>query len=261
MYRNTVLSSQLAPVCLAASAVLLVACSTPTSDVDNPLSTSEAAVKSGSNTEETARINKFLDDRYTDKDIRYSFETKFGETIDCVDFLAQPGAKKLAASGTPIKEYPQPPAHNAATDPSSLPDYMFNGQPDKYGRPRSCPAGSVPLLRVTSDHVKAAGGLDAFERAHSRKQRPPLPSTSLIAPNSVPPDGAGPTYAHVYETFAGGTTIVDGVTTTSIFAPPVLGSNYFHNISQTWAVSSDGLQNRRSGLERGPIRQRGQQSQ
>src|SRR5687768_18053253 len=31
----------------------------------------------------------------------------------------------------------------------ALPDFMFNGKPDRLGRSRACPEGSVPMLRVT----------------------------------------------------------------------------------------------------------------
>jgi len=40
--------------------------------------------------DEDARIQAFLDARYTAADVRYSYKTRAGEVIDCIDFFAYP---------------------------------------------------------------------------------------------------------------------------------------------------------------------------
>jgi hypothetical protein len=40
---------------------------------------------------EATRIQQYVDSTsYASSDVKYSFETKFGENIDCIDFYAQP---------------------------------------------------------------------------------------------------------------------------------------------------------------------------
>src|ERR1700733_13976358 len=58
---------------------------------------------------EAERVQSFLDARYTSADVRYSFHTRAGQDIDCVDFFAEPGVKALAARGEPITSIPKPP--------------------------------------------------------------------------------------------------------------------------------------------------------
>ena len=73
---------------------------------DSPQAAKVAATDSRT---EAQRIQAFLDDRYTAADVQHTFRTEFGETIDCIDFFAQPGAKALARRGTPITTIPTPP--------------------------------------------------------------------------------------------------------------------------------------------------------
>jgi hypothetical protein len=40
--------------------------------------------------------------KYTPQDVRHTFNALGGDTIDCVDFFAEPGVKALAAQGTPL---------------------------------------------------------------------------------------------------------------------------------------------------------------
>jgi hypothetical protein len=96
---------------------------------------------------EVQRVQAFLDSRYTAADVRHSFTTKFAETIDCIDFYAQPGVKALVARGVPIEKIPTV-SPNAAANPGPLSDVMFNGDPDESGRPRRARQG--PFRRSDS---------------------------------------------------------------------------------------------------------------
>jgi len=197
------------------------------------LQAATTADASASNAAEVARIQAYLDSRYTTKDILHSFVTKAGQTIDCIDFFAQPGAKALAARGTPVTQIPSPPPLPRGVPSSeAIPDFAFNGEPDPNGQARTCSGNSVPLVRITVAEILAAGGLDAYLAAQTRR---------------VPPDTneRTPGYAHVREQFNAGTNpqIYYGESTLSVDAPAIsiypinpsfVGS---HSLSQVWTFS------------------------
>lgn len=179
---------------------------------------------------ELERVRKFLDSRYAPNEVRHSFHTKFGETIDCVDFFAQPGVKALAARGTPITELPAPAAQPKV--PDALKDILFTGTPDDEGQPRACPRDSVPILRVTSKEIHAAGGLDAFVAAHHHKVIPRQIAKKMgVQPPSV--DYAG--YAHVQQDYTGSEPVIAARATINVARPSVVAPGD-HSIMQTWLV-------------------------
>jgi hypothetical protein len=176
--------------------------------------------------DETQQIQDLLDARYKTSDVRYSFETMFGETIDCIDYYSQPGARSLMRAG---KEVPKPlPA--ATYERSSLPDYMFNGKPDRRGNARACPNGTVPMLRITVDDVRASGGL-ASRRLHSPKRPPPGVGTSNPAP-----EVAG--HAHIVQMYTGNANITRTKSNMAVYAPSVLLHRF--SLSQTWTFTGTG---------------------
>jgi Neprosin len=182
---------------------------------------------------EAQRVQQFLDARYTAKDVRHSFHTKFGETIDCVDFFAQPGVKAMAAAGRPITNLPTP-----AVKPTMSPDLkdvLFTGTLDDQGAPRACPADSVPIVRLTPERIRAAGGLSAFLGAHKKKgtgQKGGAPA--------APPGADRPNYAHTIQGYNGGASLIAGFATLNIQTPSVLQPDD-HSLIQTWTTSwSDG---------------------
>jgi hypothetical protein len=135
-----------------------------------------------------------IDTGYAPTDVWHSFKTKFGETIDCVDFFQQPGAKMLAAMGRPVTTMPIPPPQSTGAEAQmqhsrgkasgdALSEVMFNGSPDEDGNSRSCPDGSVPILRWGKS---PSIGNPAAPRASHKS--PPLaqPPTSMQA-KSTPP--------------------------------------------------------------------------
>jgi hypothetical protein len=186
---------------------------------------------------EAARVQAYLDARYTAKDVLHSFHTKFGETIDCIDFFAQPGVKALAAEGHPITTLPPPPPSDIDYGP--LADVAFTGRPDDQGRPRACPSGAVPLLRITAADISRAGGLDAFRRAHALKGTPaqPVPPDNAVQPSAA----VGPDikyYAHVRADSAYAP-VLRGQSTISLFDPYVPPSGG-HSLSQVWMADTSG---------------------
>jgi hypothetical protein len=137
---------------------------------------------------EATRVQAYLDARYKPSDVKHTFNTVFGETVDCIDFFAQPGVKELAARGTPLTTIPDPPRKDgAASRPGGrgpLSEYLLNGAPDENGSSRACPPGSVPFLRITAGDIEIAGGLDAYQRraqSGSSPAHPPRPNPSTIS--------------------------------------------------------------------------------
>ncbi len=187
-----------------------------------------AASAAAAGASEAERVQAFLDRRYLPSDVRHSFETKFGEMVDCIDFFAQPGVRALAARGRPITSLPAAASHTPAAPNDPLSDVKFLGQPDASGRPRACPAGTVPILRVTAQQIEAAGGLDAFGRQHRKVHGPPV--AALVSAQS---------YAHVAALFAGGPGITAATSTTGVFDPTVTNDDaaFPHSLSQTWMIT------------------------
>jgi hypothetical protein len=132
---------------------------------------------------DAARVQAFLDARYKASDVRYSFHTRAGQDIDCVDFFAEPGVKALAARGRAVT-IPKPPAlpeelakelekRAPTAGPRPEDDFAFHGQPDVNGNPEKCPDGSVPEVRITAEEIARAGGLDEYMRRWEHKVPPP----------------------------------------------------------------------------------------
>ena len=191
------------------------------------------------------RIQAYLDARYLATDVWRTFETKLGQTIDCIDWSAQPSVKAMAAKGTPITKIPTPPPlpNGMVNASSTIPDWGFNGAPDKNGVPRTCAPKGVAMVRVTVAEILAAGGLDAYLARRTHRVAPP-PGTY----NS-------PGYAHEQEQFTGGglnPAITFGTSVLSINdpilpAPTASPGNWVdwssHSLSQTWMVSGNGWYN------------------
>jgi Neprosin len=192
---------------------------------------------SSSTADEAARVQSFLDSRYTRDDVRHSFRTKFGDDVDCVDFFAEPSVRAMAAMGKPITEIPKPPPipeamrrREASQTPVAPEDGIsLRGQLDEQGRPQACPAGSIPEMRITPERIARAGGLDAFLAASGKKLVPP------------PPDRCGGEeyagYAHVKATVVNDVPPLEyGGDTMAIYAPtvPIWESTADHALSQIW---------------------------
>jgi hypothetical protein len=198
---------------------------------DRPAAPPASAMESATtiNPMEAARIKTFLESHYKAFDVQHSFHTKFGETIDCIDYFAQPGVRAMAAIGKPMTTLP-PPA-DVPDMPAQLADGLFTGAPDDEGKPRACPAGTVPMLRITTERVAAAGGLDAFLNAHQKKIGP-----SKLSRRPAPPaDGAS--YAHAIAQYrASG---IDRATASLLVYTPLVRRTPDHSLAQTWTQSAD----------------------
>jgi hypothetical protein len=205
---------------------------------------SSAPVSTGS-ADSASEIRRFLDARYTARDVRHSFRTALGQDIDCIDFFAQPGVKALAARGqgvSSIPRLPDVPAGFRAAEPAASalePGVAFDGSLDDTGSVRSCPEGTVPEVRITAEQIQRAGGLEAFRKAVHTKSAPP--KAIKHGPDQYGDcEGDYEGYAHVVGTLLtpDNQPIVAGSSVMSIYGPtiPAPAVNYGHSIAQTWMV-------------------------
>jgi len=185
----------------------------------------KASSSAKANDAELTRIHAYLDSQYSAKDVRHSFKSQAGQDIDCIDFFAHPAVKALAARGRPLTEVPTPPPM-----PAALPGrqrvslYAFDGQPDQNGRVRACVGQTVPVVRVTTADVLAAGGLEAFLRMQH-----PLHPLDATDPTNV---------VHARVQFNDGPNVYFGESSLGVTYSPIPDDGTFygsHHVSQVWA--------------------------
>ncbi len=248
-----------------AAALTSTACSVSSPEEANTQTTKLALSSTNADVQEAARVRTFLEGRYTSKDVRHSFITALGQTIDCVEYSAAPEIKQLRAQGqdTTVAKPPyELPKHHGSV-------YENNGDPDQNGAPRSCPEGTIGEVRVTADEIIKRGGLASFIAAREpKRQRTPQTETPTADPSgavpSQPPSavGAAPAvfpqggvcttafgldyagYSHVQETW-NTPGLVSGTASLSIWAPALgtTDATHFdgsHDVAQIWMYSGIG---------------------
>ena len=189
---------------------------------------------------ELAKIQAYLNSRYMASDVWRTFIAATGQTIDCIDWFAQPSVKAMAAKGTPITQIPTPPPLPTGLVKASIPDWALNGVPDNNGVPRTCAPNGVAMVRVTVAEILAAGGLDAYLARPRGHGGPPATYNS-------------PGYAHEKERFNGSLNPVInyGQSVLSINSPTIpqnYSSFWDHSISQTWMLSGTGYNICQNGM-------------
>lgn len=200
------------------------------------ISTSALVVLFGPMTAQSQKAGEGKNDfstewRYGSRDVRHTFHTQFDETIDCIDFSAQPGVKALQSRGITVpvpSEVKGPTVSQLNQD-----DPSFHGQLDEYGSPMECPAGTVPIIRITSERVAQTGGRDRLLESHGRKGPGAF---SARAPQLV----AAANYAHIVATSSLSGILAGTVTMNAVEEHTINGPN--HNISQVWAASTQGAE-------------------
>ena len=195
-----------------------------------------AASVDGGVLSETDSINAYLDSFYKPSDIQHTFNTIFGERIDCVDFYAQPSIRAMAARGLPVAPLTPPPI-GPTLPTSSRPPGSFDNSLDENGSGRDCPDGTVPVHRPTFASVQEAGGVSAY-RAAIASQPPPSGAPGETAQlDCYTYSSAGQSFDH-----AAGYQYVShqGILTfSSVWNPFVENLGAEHSVSQLWALSGN----------------------
>lgn len=181
---------------------------------------------------EAARVQTFLDARYKASDVKHSYRSKLGDTIDCIDFFAQAGVKALAARGTPIMNPPP------ALMRRQKPDAINDAGADEKGNERRCPDGTVPQVRITPEQIQRAGGLGAYlARIKKFSFSQPARSRHQTLGKLTPPEPGLPGYAHTYISGTGNNYTSDEAAL-SIFTPAIpTGNQSDHSLMQTWTTT------------------------
>jgi hypothetical protein len=102
-----------------------------------------------------------------------------GQYIDCIPFAQQPGLRNAPASAKVMPTPPPAPAPAPGVVPppgrAGIPVQPGeSGGKDAFGNERSCPAGSIPMPRVTLDKMTQSPTLDDF-LGRTTKKGPPIP--------------------------------------------------------------------------------------
>jgi hypothetical protein len=182
-----------------------------------------------------AQIQAYRDSFYEDSDVVYSFQSKFGETIDCIDFESVGSVKALRAQGKatpfdkPLTTLPQP--ASSVPPPNGASNLAFLGEPDVNGNPRRCPNGTALMTRPSVAQILAAGGLDSFlaQRAQLPKQ-----STEQYDCYYTTTPGAGWDHAAGYQDLN-----YAGLLKYTTLYNPILNNTGEHTLSQLWAITGN----------------------
>jgi hypothetical protein len=215
---------RLRPWLSCALGLLATACGSSSSPEPQTTQTSSPGTEQ---LDELARVNAFIDARYSRADVVHSFKTKFGEDIDCIDFYAQPTVKALIARGEAIEpvsaeEIAKVTAlHGPDEQKNLLTDVALDGSPDEAGNARICTGRTVPMDRIHAETIMKSGGLNAW-LAKQTSKRPVLASPDTS-------DYCG--YDH--EEYIDDVTNQGGYTRTSVYNPFIVQSPD-HSLSQTW---------------------------
>jgi hypothetical protein len=208
----------------------------PTGSSNLGLAAATPTAEPSTDATETARIQQYLDSEYTAQDVRYSFVTKFGEDIDCIDFEAQPGVKERRARGLPVTMPTAPPTpppsfptSQRAGGTNPLADVAFNGQLDVNGNPRRCPPASVPVVRRTVSQIQQAGGLDAY-LARGRNVKKGMPQDSSKGSPAISEAG----FLHVTTQQVASQQVSSTGGYLAIFNPGIGLGN--HSLAETWTI-------------------------
>lgn len=186
---------------------------------------SAAMVTGGHPADELARAQAFIDGRYPRSAVQHTFKTRLGDTIECIDFFAQPGVRALAAQGTPITQLPRPVRRVTGPFDPALAGVMFDGSVDEDGNARACSDTTVPMVRLTVGDIERRGGIDRLLSLHK----------TFEGGRAEAPDGAGPSYAHAQVGFTGGFAFRADRATLSVWTPgPIPSGVGNHSLMQTW---------------------------
>lgn len=210
--------------------------------------------RAGAGASEAERVRAYLDARYRSSDVRHSFRTELGQTVDCVDFFATPGVRAMAARGEPVAAIPEPPAARehrrrdgsvvvVPSQPAPAPEGV-----DADGHARICPPGTVTQFRITEDDIARAGGLDAYQAALHKHAPARIPARARAG--ALPPQGSMwpcetgdfVDYAHVIGDVVDNVPgIVFAETTMSVNAPAVPKAGD-HSVAQEWLFDGTGAE-------------------
>jgi hypothetical protein len=179
---------------------------------------------------------------YKDIEVQHSFIDSAGQVFDCVPVESQPALRKL---GKPLAKPPMLPTGPSISSRSHVLSLLGAGRKDSCGNQMACPAGTVPIRRITLKELSRFETLNGYFKKIPRNRRGS--SSHLILDENAPDISASPhEYAHAYQTVPN----LGGHSFLNIWSPAVSGSETF-SLSQQWyvATGSRGVQTAEVGWQ------------
>jgi len=214
----------------------------------------------GKATSKVAREDAFAEMRahiqklYEKTEAPHSFVDENGSIFDCIPIEQQPSLKGAHA---PIPKAPDLP--HAAPAAAGATAYDQKDQPvpaqlgpdkhDKYGNVMQCPAGTIPVRRVTLDDMSRFENLRGFLRKTPTGGAEPPRAEAPRAPNTPVLTGqvaATHRWAHAFQNVSN----VGGHSFLNLWKPAI-GANQIFSLSQHWYTggSGNGLQTAEVGWQ------------
>jgi Neprosin len=178
-------------------------------------------------------------DLYQGVEARHSFLLE-QQVVDCIPIDQQPAVRRF---GGPVLAAPPLPEGPPLPD-GPLPGQLQPDAKDRFGNPTWCPAGTIPMRRVTLDEMSRFRNLREF------LQKSP-------AGGSRVGDVATGTETHKYATGAMGIPNTGGVSTINVWQPAVQTQlQQLMSLSQQWYYGGSGaaLQTVECGWQVQPLR-------
>ncbi len=129
--------------------------------------------------EAVREMHAHLRARYQGVRVTQSFQGRSGHVIDCIPVQQQPALKHPALRGHQVQAPPPAPTPPSSGTASDLPKPRYarvrlQGERDASGRPRTCPAGCIPVRRVDMEEMSRYASLRQFQRKHPKGGGHPL---------------------------------------------------------------------------------------
>jgi hypothetical protein len=185
----------------------------------------------------------------------HSFEDENGSIFDCIPVSQQPalkGAAPAQAPDVPAMQKTTGPAGEPAADrrPIEIAMTFKAEQKDKHGNQMSCPAGYIPMRRITLEEMTRFESMrHFFQKSPHGGGRPPRSSgnpTAVLPETLAPAVAATHRWAHAYQNVNN----LGGHSYLNVW-DPAIGANQIFSLSQHWYVggSSSGLQTAECGWQ------------
>jgi hypothetical protein len=136
-------------------------------------------------------VNDFLVSRYNNVEVSNSFADAAGQPIDCIRITQQPslaGRNQPDAPPDELFDAALSPRRGAKASVALAP--LAEGRKDQFGNDAHCPPGYIPLMRITPERIKSAGGLaNLFKKAPGGGRHPTLGSAPSARQRAVSTGG------------------------------------------------------------------------
>jgi len=189
-------------------------------------------------TEAFEAMRQYVLNRYQGVEARHTFLDSGEQIIDCIPIEQQPS---LRGSGKPIATPPTPPQSQLPSYPApdfdkrqrtTPPSQLSPDAKDKFGNQMWCPAGTIPIPRLTLDQLSRFKNLhDFFQKAPGGGRLP----TGIKGRSKSFSLEAAHKYAHALQ-FVGN---VGGTSALNVWKPSI-GPNQVFALSQHWYVGGSG---------------------